>query len=140
MKIFSSQHNDKLVDIAMLVIRLFIGLSMLTHGYPKLQKLMSNVEIDFMDFLGLGPIITIVLVVFAEVICSVLIILGLMTRLSSIILIFTMLIAAFVRHGGEPFSGKELALMYLVFYIILLIIGPGKFSLDRLFTKKEIRY
>ncbi len=140
MKVISSENNPSLVNIAALILRVFAGASMLSHGYPKLEKLMSNADIQFMDFLGLGPIITLVLVVFAEVICSVLIILGLLTRVASLILIVTMLVAIFVAHGADPYAVKEMAVLYFVMFIVILLIGPGKFSIDELFTKKEIRY
>ncbi|MGX9985701.1 DoxX family protein [Soonwooa purpurea] len=140
MKLISSETNPSLVNVAALILRLFVGFSMLTHGYPKLEKLMGNGEIQFMDFLGLGPIITLVLVVIAEVICSVFIILGFLTRFASSVLIMTMLIAIFMAHGADPYSGKEMAVLYLFHYIVLMLIGPGRFSIDQLFTKKKIRY
>lgn len=140
MKLISSETNPTLVNIAALILRVFAGASMLTHGFPKLEKLMSNGEIQFMDFLGLGPIITLVLVVFAEVICSVLLILGLITRFASAVLMITMLVAIFVAHGADPYAVKEMAVIYFVMYLVVFLIGPGKFSIDELFTKKEIRY
>ena len=136
----SSRTNRKKLDAASLVLRLFVGFSMLTHGYPKLEKLISNNDIQFMDFLGMGPILSLVLAVLAEFFCSILRIFGLLTRWATVPLIITMLVAAFVAHGADPYSGKEMSILYLFHYITLILIGPGRFSLDHLFSKKEIRY
>ena len=133
MKLISSENNPTLVNIAAAILRIFAGVSMLTHGYPKLEKLMSG-DIQFMDFMGLGPVITLVLVVFAEVVCSVLLILGLLTRFASVVLMITMLVAIFVAHAADPYAVKEMAAIYLVMYIVILLIGAGKFSIDQLFT------
>ena len=113
---------------------------MLSHGFPKLEQLTAGGEIKFMDFLGLGPVISLVLVVFAEFICSIFVILGLFTRWMVIPLIITMLIAALMVHSADDYAVKELSIVYLVFYIVILLLGPGRFSLDKIFSKKEIRY
>ncbi len=136
----SSKANETLLDVFILIIRLFIGFSMLTHGYPKLQKLMANDQIEFMNFLGLGSAITLVLVVFAEFLCSVFIILGFLTRMAAIPLMITMLIAFFVVHGADAYADKELSMVYFFFYFTILILGSGRFSLDWVFSKKEALY
>ncbi|MNK31585.1 hypothetical protein D3C87_500220 [compost metagenome] len=136
----SSKVNDTVINGLILVIRLFVGISMLTHGLPKLEKLIANDKIEFMSFLGLGSAISLVLVVFAEFLCSVFIILGFLTRFSTIPLMVTMLIAFFVVHGSDPYATKELSLVYFFFYLTIFILGSGKFSLDWLFSKKEDLY
>lgn len=108
---------------------------MLTHGYPKLQRLLSG-EFQFADPFGLGPGVSLGLAVFAEFFCSILLILGLGTRLATIPLIVTMSVAAFIAHGADPFARKEMALLYLVSYIVLLFSGPGKISVDQLLGKR----
>lgn len=103
---------------------------MLTHGIPKLLKLFGSEEITFADPLGIGMGITLALVVFAEFICSILVIIGLGTRLAAIPLIITMFTAAFIIHAADPFQQKEMAILYLLIFIVLLITGGGKHSLD----------
>jgi len=105
---------------------------MLTHGYPKLQKLLAGGEIQFFDFMGIGATASLALAVFAEVLCSVLLVLGLGTRLASIALAITMGVAVFLRHAEDPFAEKEKALLYLLVYLTILVFGPGKYSLDSL--------
>ena len=136
----SSKVNDAVLNGLILVIRLFVGISMLTHGLPKLNKLVANDNIEFMNFLGLGAAISLVLVVFAEFLCSIFIILGFLTRFATIPLMITMLVAFFVAHGSDPYAVKELSLVYFFFYLTILILGSGKFSMDWLFSKKEALY
>ncbi|WP_319591801.1 DoxX family protein [uncultured Draconibacterium sp.] len=134
-KLFQTKLNDTGVDLSLLLLRLATGGFMLTHGIPKLQRLLAG-EMQFGDPLGLGPEVSLVLAVFAEVVCSILIVLGLGTRLAVIPSIVTMAVAAFIAHGADPFGRKELALLYLVGYIVLLLSGSGKFSVDRLISRK----
>lgn len=70
----STKVNDNVLNGLILVIRLFVGISMLTHALPKFEKLIANDNIEFINFLGLGSAISLVLVVFAELLCSVFII------------------------------------------------------------------
>lgn len=136
----STKPNPNVVEVGILLVRIFVGLSMLTHGIPKLQTLVENDHIKFMHFLGMGSIFTMVLVVFAEFLCSIFIIVGLFTRIACIPLIITMLVACFVVHGSDPYEAKELSVLYFFFYFIILIMGSGKFSIDHLMTKKEENY
>ena len=122
-------------DIGKLILRLGMGGFMLTHGWPKLMKLFAGGPIEFGDPIGLGPTFSLILTVFAEVVCSILLIVGFKTRWAAIPLAFTMLVAAFVVHLDDPFGRKEKALMYLVAYVAIALIGAGKHSLDDRFGK-----
>jgi putative oxidoreductase len=119
-----------LENIGKLILRVAMGGMMLTHGWPKLEKLMAGGDIKFADPFGFGPEISLVLVVFAEFLCSILIILGFKTKLATLPLIITMLVAASIAHAGDPFSGKEKALMYAAGFLAIGLIGAGKYSID----------
>ena len=124
------------MDFALLIVRIAVAAFMLTHGYPKLMKLLAGGEIQFADPFGLGMYFSLVLAVFAEFFCSILVGLGIGTRLAAIPLIVTMSVAAFIAHGSDPFGRKELALLYLVVFVFLLFTGSGKFSVDYFISKK----
>ncbi|REC44049.1 DoxX family protein [Chryseobacterium pennipullorum] len=124
-------------DIVLLVVRVFVGFAMLSHGFPKLQMLLEGGKIEFFDFLGLGPQISLILTVFAEFVCSILLILGLFTRVALGFLIFTMAMAAFVVHGADPFEKREMALTYLSVYLLLMVIGAGKISVDHMIERRK---
>ncbi|SMP27793.1 DoxX family protein [Chryseobacterium profundimaris] len=136
---YSNPTNSNTVfkDIILLLVRVFIGFAMLSHGFPKLQLLLEGGEIKFYDFLGMGPTVSLTLTVFAEFVCSILLILGLFTRVALGFLIFTMSIAAFVVHGADPFEKREMSLIYLSVYLLLIAFGSGKFSVDYLIEKRK---
>ncbi|KPH14141.1 DoxX family protein [Chryseobacterium sp. ERMR1:04] len=137
MNYLNSKSNPIYVDIILLIVRVFIGFAMLSHGFPKLQMLLDGGEIKFFNFLGLGPMISLILTVAAEFACSILLILGLFTRISLGFLIFTMIIACFVVHGADSFDKKELSLIYLSVYLLLMAYGAGKFSVDHMIEKRK---
>ncbi|MCB1121223.1 MAG: DoxX family protein [Verrucomicrobiae bacterium] len=134
--LFSNQFNTPLADIWLVLLRVFSAAFMLTHGYPKLTRLFAEGEIQFGDPIGIGPAASLTLAVFAEFFCSILVGLGLFTRLAAIPLMITMSVAAFIAHGADPFGRKEMALLYLLLFTTLLVFGAGKYSLDRLWGKK----
>lgn len=111
---------------------------MLTHGFPKLMKVIDG-NMQFGDPLGIGAGPSLVLAAFAEAICSILIILGLATRLAVIPLIITMATAAFIVHANDPFSSQEMPLLYLLIYVTLMVTGPGKYAVDQAIGKKSGR-
>src|SRR5687768_17408596 len=116
--------------LALLIFRVLVACLLLTHGFPKLQKLLSGDEIQFLDPYGLGVTTSFVLVVFAEFICSILVILGLATRLATIPIIIAMATAVIFAHANDPFGVKEKPLLFLVCFAFILIIGAGKYSVD----------
>jgi putative oxidoreductase len=131
-RLFHTGTREESLNLLVLVLRIAIAAFMLTHGWPKLSKLMAGGEIQFGDPIGLGPVLSLILVVFAEVFCSFLIAIGLGTRLASIPPMITMIVAAFITHGDHDFGRKEMALLYLLFYLAFFILGSRKYSLDYL--------
>lgn len=107
----------------------FGGLMLAAHGLPKLMKY-GELSETFPSVLGMPSSLALPLAIFAEVFCSALVVLGLVTRLALLPLIFTMPVAIFIIHGGDPFGDKEMAILYLIPFIALFFTGPGKFSLD----------
>lgn len=123
-------------DLAALALRLVFGLSMLfAHGFGKLERLIDG-QTEFYDFIGIGPLPSLILTVFAEFLCAGLVALGLFTRLSTIPLIITMAVAVFMVHAEDPFGKQEMGLLYLTGYLAILLTGPGKYSLDKLLLKR----
>lgn len=133
----NSNFSSILKDIVLFAVRVFVGFAMLSHGFPKLQMLLEGGKIEFFDFIGLGPQISLILTVFAEFVCSILLILGLFTRISLGFLIFTMAVAGFFIHGADPFEKRELSLVYLSVYLLLAAFGAGKFSVDHMIEKRK---
>ena len=128
--IFDPGNYPQLINIALLFLRIAIGVLMLSHGKVKLLKLLGPKPYQFADPMGVGITASLMLAVFAEVFCSLLLIFGLGTRLALVPLIVTMLTAFFIIYKGEPFATKELPLLYLFIYITLMIAGAGNYSVD----------
>lgn len=128
--IFNPGNYSKNIDFVLLLLRLVVGGFMLTHGIGKFEKLFSGEPITFPDPIGVGATASLALVVFSEVFCSLFLIFGIATRLSSIPLIITMLVAAFIAHAADGFGKQELPLLYTVIYIVLVISGSGRIAFD----------
>jgi putative oxidoreductase len=123
--------SDLSNSLGLLVLRLGVGGIMLTaHGWGKLVSYPTLLD-RFPDPIGLGPGVSLTLAVFAEVFCSLLIVLGLGTRFAAVPLLITMLVAAFVVHGDDPWAKKELALLYAIPFLTLIFTGGGRFALER---------
>jgi putative oxidoreductase len=117
------------LDLGLLLLRLVAGGLMLTHGLPKLQMILAG-NYQFGDPIGLGTELSLILVTFAEVVCAALVIIGLLTKLATIPVIIDMMVAFFVVHQADPLEKKEVALIFLVLYIVILLTGPGRYSVD----------
>lgn len=124
-------------DAILLVVRIAIGSLMLVHGLPKLEALLSDGPVQFPHIFGMGPALSLALAAFAEVFCSVFIVLGMGTRVATIPLIITMLVAVFHVHASDPFIKQEMGLHYLLVYGILLFEGSGKYSADNLVARQR---
>ena len=138
-RLFNTNYNHRGLDFVLLILRIGIAGLMLSHGIPKLEMLLAGGEVKFMDPIGLGDTATLVLAVFAEVFCSVLILLGIAVRLAVVPLMVTMLIAIFVAHGNDGLKEKELAIHYLLTYIVLLFSGGGRLSLDSMISSRSAK-
>ncbi len=133
-KLLSTQYSGGAFNTAMLVLRLALGGLMMKHGYDKLIHF-AEYKPKFMNFMGMGQTASLALVVFAEFFCALFIIIGLFTRLAVIPLIIAMCVALFKAHNSDFLGEGEMATLYLAGYITLLIVGPGKVSVDGMIGK-----
>ncbi len=125
------QEDGRLTDLSLLLLRIcFGGLMLVNHGMGKFYKLFGDDPIKFGDPLGIGMEASLGLAVFAEVLCAGLLVIGLFTRLAAVPLVITMFVAAFIVHGGDPLKKMEMALLYLVPYMVLMFSGAGRYSVD----------
>ena len=101
------------------------------HGWMKVANWGTMVE-KFGDPIGVGAMPSLVLAIFGEVVCCVLLILGLFTRFAAFCAGVTMFVAFWIVHShkltGE--GSGELAFAYLGAFLVLLVAGPGKYSID----------
>lgn len=133
----SSKTRETVSNFILLIIRLGSAALMLTHGWPKAMKLIDGGEIKFADPFGMGMTISLVLAVFAEVICATLVGIGLKTRLATVPLLITLVTAAFIVTRADPIATQEKAFLYLMIYLVILVKGAGKFSVDFIVFRKK---
>jgi putative oxidoreductase len=119
----------------LLVLRVAVGGFMLVHGWQKLTAFNELADV-FPDPIGMGSQLSLIAAIGAEVGCSLLLVVGLATRLAALPLAFTMIIALLVVHGADPWQKKELAAIYLSIYVAIGLMGPGRFSLDAIVKSK----
>lgn len=119
-------------DFGLLVLRCGLGLPMLLlHGWGKFQNF-NSIAPKFLPLFGLPSNVSLGLAIFAEVVCSALLVLGLFTRFAALNLAITMSVAFFIAHQGA-FTGEkpgELAFIYLAGFVTLFFTGGGKISVD----------
>lgn len=137
--LIDDDKKENLSGIGLLALRLSAGLMMLfAHGLGKIENF-GGVAENFDGLLGMPGTINAVLVIFAEVLCAILIMGGALTRLAAIPLVIAMLVASYAHAimWGDPFGDYELALLYAGVFLTLAFTGPGKFSIDAVLSNNR---
>jgi len=116
-------------------LRVAVSIMMLSHGIPKFLSYSEKFH-TFQDPLGISSPISLTMAIGAEVFCSLALILGLRPRFAAIPLLFTMLVAAILVHGADPFQKQELPLVYASIFATLMICGGGALQLDTWLMRK----
>lgn len=122
--------KNKFNDVALAILRIGFSGMLLTHGIPKINILLENPS-GFADPLGVGNVVSLILALLGEVVAPIFIILGLKTRIAAILPLATMAVAAFVVHAQDSFAIKEKALLYLIGFVVIALLGPGRYSVDK---------
>lgn len=134
--LISTRYTTAMVDGALLLLRIGIAVLMIPHGLQKLNGF-DKMQNEFVSFMGLGPKLSLVLAMSAELGCSLLLLVGLFTRFATIPLIITMLTALFMAHQGALFGDGEKNGLFITMFLVLLILGPGEYSLDARLGKRR---
>ena len=121
-------------NIALLLIRIvFAGSMLYGHGLSKFNRLIEG-NFSFANPIGIGEAPTLVLAVFSEFLAPLFILIGYKTKIFSFFPAATMFVAAFIVHLSDPFARKEKAILFLIGFIVIMMMGPGKYSIDRKFS------
>lgn len=120
-------------DCALLLLRLAFGLQMaFAHGWGKLTGYRNLLDTMWQDPIGVGKEFSLILAIFGELVCAILVAIGLLTRLAAVSCIVTMVVAFGIVHKwklvGE--GNGELAFLYLAAFLAIFLAGPGKYSVD----------
>ena len=121
-------------NIALLLIRIvFAGSMLYGHGLSKFYRLIEG-NLSFANPIGIVEAPTLVLAVFSEFLAPLFILIGYKTKIFSFFPAATMFVAAFIVHLSDPFARKEKAILFLIGFIVIMMMGPGKYSIDRKFS------
>jgi putative oxidoreductase len=133
-KLLSTSYPEWAFDTMMLLTRIcFGGLLLVNYGFDKMVKF-SRLQYTFGDPFHIGAKWSLVLVIFAEVFCALLLVLGLFTRLAAIPLVISLGIAFFLIHNHNIDKGQNAAL-FLAGILAILLCGPGRASVDHMMGK-----
>ncbi len=121
-------------DVAALVLRIIFGGLFVYYGYSKFAGY-DQMLTQFPDLIGIGSKLSLILVIFAELFCGALVLIGLFTRLAVIPIFITMFVAYFIAHAKDPFEVKQIALVFLILSIVIFLLGSGKYSMDKFIQK-----
>ncbi|MGV3765061.1 MAG: DoxX family protein [Chitinophagaceae bacterium] len=124
-------------DLAALLLRLIYGGLFVRYGYMKASNYDSILPM-FGDIIGIGSKLSFNLVIFAELGCGFLVLIGFLTRLSVLPVLFTMIIAYFVAHAKDTFDVKSMSFILMVLSLVVFVLGSGKYSVDALWNRKKL--
>ena len=133
-KFFSTSYSEGAFNVAVLALRMAFGLIVcFYYGLDKLKNF-GHLQYVFPDPVHLGHRLSLALVIFAELLCSLLLVLGLFTRFAALFLVISMGVAEFFAHHGRVAfmngAPHEQAYLYLVAFFAILLVGPGRISVD----------
>jgi putative oxidoreductase len=120
--------------LGLLSLRILFGLFIMLHGIDalsepeKMEKLTASVG----DMGFPAPLFFAYCAKLSEAVGGAFVMLGLFTRPACFFLIITMAVATFLAKANKPLMDRELPLLFLVGFIVILLVGPGKFALDTL--------
>lgn len=132
--LFPQYCREKVVSLLILALRVFFGVLFFTHGLDKMINFNTLSE-TYPSVLGFGSYMTLMVSIFCEFACSLFLIAGLMERVVLLPMIASMAVAFFDIHDGM-FPEGELSLIYLILFVVLLLTGPGRYSVDYLIDMK----
>jgi putative oxidoreductase len=128
-RLLSTACSETSFNISALLIRATFGLMLLVnYGIDKLQNF-AKYRIGFHDPFHIGTMPTLMLVLFAEVFCTVFIVLGLFTRIMAIPVVINFAVIVFLVNKSYH-RPAEAGVFFFVAFLSILLMGPGKYSID----------
>ena len=133
---FKNPTTDKdTMDFALAFLRIFSGLMMLPYGWGKIERYETLKTSFFGDPIGIGHETSLIICIFQQIFCSIMLILGIQSRFAAFML-FTNMAVALKFHFFDPFCAvKALPTVFLGMYAFLVVSGGGRFTLDNLIFK-----
>ncbi|WP_447784473.1 DoxX family protein [Pseudomonas germanica] len=126
----NASTDEQARDIGLLFLRVSGGLFLLwVHGLPKLLDFTAQLQL-IEDPFHLGSHLTLILAIFAEVLCPLLIVVGLLARLACVPILFVLLVALLVVHPQWSVAEGQFGWLLLILFSTVLIAGPGRLAIS----------
>ena len=126
----ASQWNERAQDFGLLFLRISGALFLLAvHGLPKLLDYSAELQ-RIEDPFHLGAHLTLILAIFAEVLCPLLIIAGVLVRLACLPILFVLLVALLIVHPQWSVAEGQFGWLLLILFTSIFIAGPGRLALN----------
>ncbi len=130
----TSEIKEKILnDVVFMGLRSAIGVIFIVHGIGKFNPGFA----DFLSNIGLPPEMQIPIAL-AELVPGILLVVGILSRLSASLLVIIMLGAILHVKGAQSLTGDggvELDLILLASSLVIMIVGPGRISLSQIIKK-----
>ncbi|AZF15819.1 DoxX family protein [Pseudomonas sp. R3-18-08] len=124
-------NETKKQDVGLLFLRVSGALFLLwVHGLPKLLNYSEQLKL-IEDPFHLGAPLTLLLAIFAEVLCPLLIIAGVWTRLACLPILAVLVIALLVVHPEWTLFEGQFGWLLMIIFTSILIAGPGSLRLGQ---------
>jgi putative oxidoreductase len=125
------------LNVGLFLFRVSLGLIMaFSHGLGKIPVKASFV--GFVAKIGFPmPELFAWAAGLSELVGGFLVAIGLVTRLSSLSLAVTMAVAGFLAHASDGWAKQEFPLVYMICFLFIFFVGPGKYSIDGLISNKN---
>ena len=123
-------------NFSMLVFRVVLSLElMVVHGFKKIGIHVAEAE-KVPNPLHLPEVINNAFAISANLIFPVLVILGLFTRIAILPILAVTLTGYFVLHWNDALLIKDTPFMYSLSYLLIMVLGPGRYSVDYFIENK----
>jgi putative oxidoreductase len=125
-----SRWNERSQALGLLFLRVSASLFLLgVHGLPKLLNYSVEVQ-RIEDPFHLGAHLTLCMAIFAEVLCPLLIVAGVLVRLACLPILFLLAVALLVVHPQWSVEEGQFGWLLLILFGSLFIAGPGRLALN----------
>jgi putative oxidoreductase len=126
----ASRRDDRAQEWGLLFLRVSGGLFLLwVHGLPKLLHYRAELQ-NIEDPFHLGANLTLMLAIFAEVVCPLLIVAGLLARLACLPILFLLWVSMLIVHPEWTLFEGQFGWLLLIVFTSIFIAGPGRLALN----------